>query len=540
MKGATPESRERALYEEFEAAKRTAEASSVFARIDGSEAGRFPLTGRGDVNTYALFAELFAQLASKRGRAGVIVPTGIATDATTAPFFAALVAGNRLAWLIDFENRERIFPAIDSRMKFSLLTIGWDVKESGFAFFLTNTHQLAEPQRRFTLSADDIARINPNTKTAPVFRSRTDAELTAKIYGRVPVLVRDNGAEASNPWGVRVHTRIWHMAEDSAWFRSTGQLENQGYVRNGMNWSMPQGISAIQRTLPLVGGQDRTTLALDSAPGAGNETYVPLYEAKMVHQFDHRWATYSRDGSTGRDVTPLEKADATFEPSPRYWVPSDEVEARLTAKGWSHRWLIGWRDITNATNERTVISTAFPRVASGHKVPLMFPDLGVATRLVAGLIGNLSSLSLDYVARQKIGGTSLTYFYLKQLPVLSPSFYNGAALDFIVPRVVELTYTSHSMTPFARDLGYEGSPFGWDESRRAHLRAELDAWYARAYGLSRDELRYILDPADVRGADFPSETFRGLKKNEIARFGEFRTARLVLQAWDRLEQGDLE
>jgi hypothetical protein len=90
------------------------------------------------------------------------------------------------------------------------------------------------------------------------------------------------------------------------------------------------------------------------------------------------------------------------------------------------------------------------------------------------------------------------------------------------------------MSPFSRDLGYNGPPFAWDEDRRAQLRAELDAWYARAYGLTRDELRYVLDPADVKGLDYPSETFRVLKKNEIARFGEYRTARLVLAAYDEL------
>src|SRR5262249_42417982 len=127
---ANPGTRERALHDVYESAKRLAEASSVFAR----ESGRFPLTGRGDVNTYALFAELFARLASLRGRAGVIVPTGIATDATTAPFFAAMIDGKRLASLVDFENREGIFPAIDSRIKFSLLTIGRDTGTAQFAF----------------------------------------------------------------------------------------------------------------------------------------------------------------------------------------------------------------------------------------------------------------------------------------------------------------------------------------------------------------------------------------------------------------------
>jgi hypothetical protein len=127
---------------------------------------------------------------------------------------------------------------------------------------------------------------------------------------------------------------------------------------------------------------------------------------------------------------------------------------------------------------------------------------------------------------------------MKQVPALHPSFYSDRALKFIIPRFLELTFTSHSMAPFARDLGYDGPPFLWDEDRRARLRAELDVFYAEAYGLSRDELRYILDPADVKGADYPSETFRVLKKNEIAKYGEYRTARLVLQAWDRMQSGE--
>ena len=77
-------------------------------------------------------------------------------------------------------------------------------------------------------------------------------------------------------------------------------------------------------------------------------------------------------------------------------------------------------------------------------------------------------------------------------------------------------------------------PFPWNPERRAQLRAELDATYARLYGLDRNELRYILDPADVMGADYPSETFRVLKNSELREFGEYRTQRLVLAAWDKL------
>ena len=206
---APPDSPKRQVYEDFIAAKRNAEALSLFVRLAEDDGGRFPLTGKGDVNTYALFAEIFSRLALRC--AGMIVPTGIATDATTASFFAALVGNRRLAKLVDFENRAGLFPAIDSRIKFSLLTLSRDAPTARFAFFITDPAQLADPERNFTLSPEQIAAINPNTRTAPVFRSRADAELTAKIYSRVPVLVDEGKGEAGNPWGVRFMAHVPHV-----------------------------------------------------------------------------------------------------------------------------------------------------------------------------------------------------------------------------------------------------------------------------------------------------------------------------------------
>ncbi|MBW8270914.1 Eco57I restriction-modification methylase domain-containing protein [Caldovatus aquaticus] len=521
---------ERALHAAFLAAKREAEAASEFARTPGEEGGRFPLTGRGDINTYALFAELFARLAAPQGRAGMIVPTGIATDATTAPFFAHLVADRRLVRLVDFENRAGLFPAVDSRMKFSLLTLGRDAPAAEFAFFLTDVAQLADAERRFTLSPEQIARLNPNTRTAPVFRSRADADLTAKIYARVPVLVEDAKGPAGNPWGVSF-ARLFDMANDSALFRTAAQLAAAGFVRQGTAW-VAEGARPRQGVLAAEGGG----AGLFDLPGAGPRAprrYLPLYEAKMIHQFDHRWAGYAEDGETTLDIPPERKRDPGFEPDPRYWVPEEEVEQRLRAKGWSRGWLLGWRDIARATDERTVIATVFPRVGVGNKIPLILSN--ETPEFLVALSGNLSSLVFDFVSRQKIGGTTLNFFIFNQLPVLPPAFYTAPRLAFLLPRVLELTYTSHALAPFARDLGHTGPPFAWDEARRARLRAELDAFYARAYGLTRDEMRYILDPAEVKGPAYPSETFRVLKEKEIRLYGEYRTARLTLAAWDAME-----
>ena len=138
---------------------------------------------------------------------------------------------------------------------------------------------------------------------------------------------------------------------------------------------------------------------------------------------------------------------------------------------------------------------------------------------------------------KEVPGMNINYFMVEQFPILTPSAYSQAAVDFIQPRVLELTYSAHDLKPWAEDLGYDGPPFIFDPERRAMLRAELDAFYAHLYGLNRDELRYILDPADVMGPDYPSETFRVLKTNEIRQFGEYRTQRLVLEAWDRLFGG---
>jgi hypothetical protein len=466
------------LADEFEDAKYGADAQNRFLR----ESSRYSLTATGKINTYSVFAETVRHLISKQGRAGIIVPTGIATDDTCKKFFGDLIQKEAIASLYDFENREKLFEAVDSRMKFSLLTMsGESIQKAKFSFFSSQVRHLENSARVFHLAPQDIALINPNTLTCPIFRTRVDAELTQKIYQRVPVL--ENDRTGQNPWGISFRQGLFNMTSDSGLFA----------------------------TEPIADA-------------------VPLYEAKMLHQFDHRWATYKPDGST-RDISDNEKKDPNFLPVPRYWVGRSEVENRLANK-WKKNWLIAFRDITNSTNERTTIFSILPRVGVNHKAPILLTDK--STPLTACLFGNLNNLVLDFVARQKVGGTSLSFFILRQLPVLPPESYSQTDINFITPRVLELVYTTWDMQPFAQDMGYSGDPFPWNPERRAHLRAELDAYYAHLYGLTRDELRYILDPTDLHGDEFPSETFRVLKKNEINAYGEYRTQRLVLEAWDKM------
>ena len=539
LRDAEPGSNKRALFEEFEREKRLSEATSSFVRIKGDEGGRFPYTGTGDVNTYALFAELFSGVVSPSGRAGVIVPTGVATDATTAPFFAHLVDEKRLASLFDFENSAPAFTSVHRSFKFSLLTLGRNEPEARFAFFLTEPAQLLEPERNFTLSPEQIATINPNTKTAPVFRSRWDAELTAKMYRNSEVLLNEEAGSTGNPWGVS-YMAMFHMSNDSALFRTGSQLEKAGFVRDGVDWTSAV-MSPAQGELS-VEGQEVGSLALVGGEPARQPRYIPLFEAKMLSHYDHRAASYGgRGDSRGYRVLPptelSQHIDPDYEVEPFYWISEKDVVARL--RDWKIPALLVFNKVTGIGNERTLFPTLIPPVGFGDSLNLLMTHEQVEK--YAALYANLSSIILDFAVRRKVGGVNINFFHVNQFPVLAPDFYDKERLDFVKERVLELTYTSHSLAPFARDLGHDGPPFAWDEDRRALLRAELDAFYARAYILTRDELRYILDPADVKGEDYPSETFRVLKERENRQYGEYRTRRLVLEAWDRLEaNGDFK
>ncbi|MFG3009008.1 Eco57I restriction-modification methylase domain-containing protein [Streptomyces cinerochromogenes] len=500
----------RLLSEEFEAAKRRAEGESHFLRVSG----RYPLTGRGDINTYAVFAETDRALTGPRGRTGIIVPTGIATDATTQFFFKDLVTHGRLAALYDFENEDKVFPGVHNQLRFCLLTLRGtgDMNEPAqLVFKVRQAAQIAA--RRYRLTADDILRMNPNTGTCPVFSSRRDAEITLGIYRRVPVFVHESRADG-NPWGVSF-LRMFDMANDSGVFRPDAQRGETFDDLLGEGWNLKGNV--------LVRGEERL---------------LPLYEAKMLHHYDHRFSTY--EGATDKQLnkgtlprlTVERHQDAEACPMPRYWVPEQDVptgesdrhgrqvraagvRSRLAARGWERDWVLGWRDITNKSNERTMICAVAPAHGFGHKFMLALADQ-------AALLASVwSSFVLDYAARQSIGGTSMSYFVVRQLPVPTPGTLARHA-SFLVPRLTELTYTATDLSGFARELGDTGAPFRWDPDRRAVLKAELDAYFFHLYGVSRDDTAYILD------------TFNVTRDNDVKEYGRYRTKDLILAEYDRM------
>lgn len=374
------------LYQAFLDARRESEGVSALIR----NSNLFPLCGRGDVNTYSVFTELNLTLLGKGGRVGCIIPSGIATDDTTKYFFQHLIENSYLESLFDFENRKKIFD-IDSRIKFCLLTLNRRATPATvpakFCFFALDPDELKDADRVFELTAEDIALVNPNTKTCPIFRSRKDAEITKKVYQRIPVLIDEN-REDGNPWGIKF-LRMFDMSNDSGLFHDRSALEKDGYQLNG---------NVFEKK------------------GGSPEKFLPLYEAKMIHHFDYRWATYGN--GEFRDVTAAEKADPNFHSLPRYWVAEPEVRSRLP-EGWKHDWLMGWRDICRSTDERTFIASRFPLCGVGNTLFLLFCD-DQYTESADLLIRCFSSFACDFITRLKVGGTHMTFSYMKQLPVPLP------------------------------------------------------------------------------------------------------------------------
>jgi hypothetical protein len=494
--GDEPASRE--LYTAFQIELRKAAGWSVLLR----DSGRFTLTGHGDINTYAVFAETACKLIDARGRMGMVLPTGIATDATTAPFFSDVIRRSALVSFLDFENEAFLLSRdVDHRVRFCLLTVAGrsvPVKTASFAF---STRYMADLEsRRFAMPPEEILLVNPNTGTCPIFRSRRDAEITLNIYRRLPILWRDSPEE--NLWELSF-MRMFDMANDSGLFHTRKQLEGDGWTLDG-------------------------NIFVKS-----NNQMLPLYEAKMIHHFDHRFGTYEGQTQAQANMgtlprpTPEQKNDPGYVVLPRYWIAEERIAERLKGR-WNKGWLLGWRDICRSTDERTMICSLFPRTAAPDSTLLMLPTQAGAGSLIA----NLGSIVFDYVVRQKSSGTHLKFFTVRQLPILSPMHYKESTPwissktlgEWITERVLELSYTAYDLREIAQELGEAGRPFRWNDERRALLRAEVDAVYFHLYGIEMDDVEYVMD------------AFKIVRERDEKRFGEYRTKRLILEVYDAMAE----
>jgi hypothetical protein len=503
------------LHTSYLDAQGKAEKALTYAR----GCGRFPLTGKGDVNTYMLFAELAGSLVEPQGLVGVLVPSGIATDDTTKEFFQQIMDEQRLVVLYDFENKKGHFEDVHRAFKFTSLVFGGKdrmTKQADFVFFAHDVDEVAEgnTKRHIKLSVADLKLLNPNTRTCPVFRTRRDAELTKAIYKRVPILMDENRRQGRNPWGIKF-LRMFDQTNDAELFLEGKTWGKKGYKLQGNVY-----VKKKQRALPL-------------------------YEAKMVQAYDHRAASVIVEGENWvrqgqkEETSLVQHQNPEFSVLPRWWVDESCCHNAIDHIPNANVCFLGFKDITSPTNERTMIAAFIPAVAVTNKFPLMF--VNADKRHQTCLLANLNSFAFDYVTRQKIGGITLNFFIVEQLPTFPPDHYaekcpwakRGTLVQWISERVLKLTCTAEDMIPLAKACGFKGSRGDgvhiWKEQERAEIRAELDAAYFHLYGIERDDVEYILTTFSNTGL-LPEDQRRGQQHL----WSPGGTGRLILEKYDEL------
>jgi hypothetical protein len=422
-----------------------------------------------------LFAERVASILAPEGRAGCAVAPGIAGAPGARHLLGGLMQRGALASLYDFAGP-------DARL--CLLTFAGGAARAGtarFAFWLDSPAGLGDDGRSFTLTPGEVALINPNTGALPPFRSSRDAALVAAIYRRVPALW-DETQGGGNPWRMRLATAFPRAIASAGLLRAERELQDEGWELAG------------------------STFTRDG------QRMLPVYESPMIDLFDHEVVRPRYWIAEHGPVAVQHKGGTAERPG---------VADRLAELGWNWEWLCAWRA---PVHDRTAVAVFLPRAAAAGSLPLMLPR--VVPPFAAALIAAQSSLVFEYVAQQKIDGPIVRAAQWKQLPVPTPGMLEPH-LPFIVPRVLELVYTSSDMGPLSRDLDDTGDPFAWDPDRRASLRAELDAFFFRMYGIAgRDDVEYIIGTLQA-GAGGP-------ERDDNSR----RARKLALAAYNRMTEAD--
>ena len=502
------------LYDRYQQALGAADALLTYCRTSGE----YPLTGKGDVNTYAVFAELACRSVAPHGRVGLLVPSGIASDMTTKDFFAAVAQSNRLIRLYDFENKKVFFPDVHASFKFCILNFGGaeaKTPHADFVFFAHRVEELEDKARHIALSGKDIRLLNPNTRTCPIFRSRRDAEITKAVYRRVPILIDANReGPTGNPWAIEFK-RMFDQTNDAELFCEPDAFKADGFKLKGNRWVK------------------------------GNRVFLPLYEAKMVQDYDHRAADVVTDKSNWVRQGQTEKRSLVGYQNteqlamPRFWVPQEAVLG-LGNEQTTH--FLCFKDVTSPTNQRTMIAAMTPPVGVVNSAPIILT--GTSPVRQCCLLSNLNSFVYDFTIRQKISNIHLNFFIVEQAPTLPPDAYatpcpwdRRTTLEtWISQRVLKLTCTAEDMLPLADACGFTGGSFQaeyggrlnkWDEAERAELTAELDAAFFHLYGIPRDDVEYVLS------------TFKGIHGRQTLFHAGSSIAQRIVEKFDEMSSADI-
>ncbi|MHA1338827.1 MAG: Eco57I restriction-modification methylase domain-containing protein [Promethearchaeota archaeon] len=484
------------------------------------KSGLYKLSAKGTLNTYALFAERCWNLISPHGYIGIICPTGIITEINKKDLFINFINEKSLTCIFDFDNKN-IFD-IHKSYKFCLISIcGKNIfyEKIPMMFFVVDPLEIQyylplienkqilqslynkEPDnsRLIIFHQKDFKLFNPNTLTCPLFKIKKEVKLFKQIYKQTQTLIKKDPSTnkiLSNSWDLK-NFRMFGSASDSKLFYDIKKLRKLG---------------AEPLNPEVIGGKW----------GDDKNIYIPLYEGKMIWLYDHRFNNSSLGKKMQHKSIPVsleQHQNVLYEAVPAYWIKESDLNKKLKIK--ENKWYICFRDTARSEDQRTLISTIIPNVGFTDTLTGLISYKKMKKLYL--LLANLNSIIIDFVVRKKISGAHVKSYIIEQLPIFPPSRYNNKLSKIIKDYVLRLVYTSYSLKDFAKDLGYNSKPFTWDPEERAQMMADLDAIYAHLYKINREDLKYILN------------TFTVLRKKEKEKYGEFRTERLVLEAYDKFK-----
>ncbi|MCF7805114.1 MAG: N-6 DNA methylase [Candidatus Marinimicrobia bacterium] len=454
------------------------------------EKSNYPKTGAGRRNIYSSFTETFLKINEKLGRIGIIVPTGIVTDNPNQKIARNLFKSKSIRSLYDFENGQRaeggrFFDIVHNSYHFCLLTIvQWGQDRTDLGFYLESIKEVDKDEKIFQINYAELDQMCPSRFSVPLYKNKQDAELSKKCY-------------------------------------------KNGITIIGIN---KKSKDTILSSLLLNFGKKSKSKKVLFSDLHNMENYHKVYEGRYIHQYDNRYSTFITSNSIDN-----KKVSPEYDIRTEYYISRDHLEEIWESKYEIVNWYIGLRRQARTTDKFSSIASILPKSVSEGNLTAFYGKILNGENGIL-FLANLNSLVFNYVVMLRQNGPNLNKGVYEQIPLIPFEMYNGYK-EKIVGRALQLTYTNNALDEFAAAFSLSGEPFSWDVEKRSLLKSEIDTFYAKLYRLTRDDLRYILDPQDVYGEDFPGETFRVLKNKEMKKYGEYRTKRLVLEAWDRLEDG---
>jgi hypothetical protein len=448
------------------------------------ESGRFSLfapgnLGKGDFNLYRIFVELALRLVRVGGFAAQVVPDGLYAGANSMAIRTELFERFRLDLLLGFENaQEAWFPGVDSRAKFALYSAqkGGTTEVFSAAFWIRSVLELASARAGnfLQLPVAMVREFSHDALAVMEFRRQLDIDIVRKMYARFP------------PLGLLV-----------------AGTAHRGYLRE-----LESGHVQEQLT------EDRSAL--------------PHYEGRMISQYDHRTKGYRSGRARSAVWEDLPFGSPAKGIQPQWYVHAEGLTQQAKQRIGEYR--VAVCDVASPTNERTLVAAMLPRKCiAGAQVPTVLMKSDAPRHDLLLWLAATNSFTMDFLVRMKVS-LHMALTILDSLPF--PRLPRGDATKLAVAaRVLRLTCTGPEMNALWDEMAQSGVvpvrasdeiPGVIEPSERLRLRAEIEAQIALLYGVSRDELAYILD------------TFPIVKKDDEKAHGEYRTKRIILESYDAM------